>query len=140
VTGTKNIKILLVVAVMAVALVGCSSNSTTTAPTVPVDTAPPAVPTSLDGQSYANEVTVSWAANTTDADLDGYRVYRVSGERVAELTSAPQSATAYTDNAPEMGSNTYRVTSVDVNGNESAYQSVSVTVEDGFGPYHPDQP
>lgn len=138
-TGNKNFKIMIIVAMAAAALVGCSSNSSTTAPPT-VDTAPPAVPTNVDGQSYASDVMITWAANTTDADLAGYKVYRVNDERVAELTASPQTSTEYVDTAPAMGSNTYRVTSVDVSGNESAYQSVSVTVEEGFGPYHPDSP
>mgnify|MGYP002725751504 CR=1 FL=1 len=135
----KNLKMLGALALLALALTGCGSDSTPS-PTAVVDTAPPAVPADVNGVTYSNTVQLEWAANTTDADLAGYKVYRVSGERVAALTAVAQVENYYTDTNPSQGSNDYRVTSVDVNGNESAYEAVQVTVDDDFGPYHPDTP
>ncbi len=136
----KNLKIFGALALIALALTGCGSDSDNPSPTAVVDTAPPAVPADVSGQAFSNSVWLNWDANTTDADLAGYKVYRVSGERVAALTAVAQVENYYTDTNPSTGSNTYRVTSVDANGNESAYQAVEVAVEDDFGPYHPDTP
>ncbi len=135
----KTFKTLGALALIVLALTGCSSDSNNPSPTA-VDTAPPAVPADVNGQPYDGAVALSWAANTVDADLAGYNVYRVNGDRVAALTAAPQVQTSYTDVNPVPGTNTYRVTSVDMTGNESAYQTVEVEVEASYGPYHPDQP
>jgi len=47
---------------------------------------------------------------------------------------------SFTDTSPAQGYNTYRITAVDVNGNESAYQTVRVEVREDLDPYHPRMP
>jgi len=129
---------LIAIAVLAMALAGCSSDNDTTAPRVVPDTAPPAVPAAIEGYVHDSTVLVQWSPNVTDADLAGYKVYRMAGDRAVALTAEPVAANSYTDaHAPE-GQQEYRVTAVDVSGNESAYQSVTVTVVGGPDPYHPD--
>jgi len=129
---------LIAIAVLAMGLTGCSSDNDTTAPLVQVpDTAPPAVPTLVDGHARDSVVQLTWAPNTTDADLVGYKVYRMAGDRAVSLTPAPVSGTSYQDPAAPAGAVEYRVTSVDTSGNESSYQSVQVNVVGGPNPYHP---
>ena len=130
---------LIAIAVLAMALTGCSSDNDTTSPIVQVpDTAPPAVPTLVDGHARDAAVQITWAANTTDADLDGYKVYRMAGDRAVSLTPSPVAATSYQDDEAPAGAVEYRVTSVDTSGNESSYESVWVNVVGGPNPYHPD--
>ena len=119
VTG-KNLILIGSIALIALALTGCGSDSSNPSPTAVVDTAPPAVPTEVSGMSDTNTVWLSWNANTTDADLSGYKVYRELDERVAALTAVEQVENSFTDTNPAQGFNTYRITAVDVNGNESA--------------------
>ena len=126
--------------IVALALVGCSGDGSSPSPTA-VDTAPPAVPSDLSGDTWERQVVVNWAPNTTDADLAGYNVYRENGDRLATLTEQPQVQNWYVDASPATGTNTYRVTAVDYSGNESAYEDVTVEVGNSpYGEYHPDQP
>jgi hypothetical protein len=127
--------------IVALALVGCGSDGSSPSPTA-VDTAPPAVPSDLSGDTWQRQVVVNWAPNTTDADLAGYLVYRENGTRLASLTEEPQVQNWYVDAAPVTGENTYRVTAVDYSGNESAWSDVTVDVSGSpYGDeYHPDAP
>jgi hypothetical protein len=136
----KNLILIGSIALIALAMTGCGSDSDNPSPTAVVDTAPPAVPTDLSGMSDTSTVWLSWDANTTDADLSGYKVYRETGDRVAALTAVAQVENHYTDTNPAKGFNTYRVTAVDINGNESAYQTVRVEVREDLDPYHPEMP
>jgi hypothetical protein len=108
-------------------LAGCGSDNVTN-PTVVVDTAPPAVPVNVLGEVIETQVIVHWAPNTTDADLAGYMVYRANGTRVATMCQAPITDTWYVDECPMIGTNVYRVSAVDINDNESAVATVTVTV------------
>jgi len=139
VTG-KNLILIGSIALIALALTGCGSDSSNPSPTAVVDTAPPAVPTDVSGISDISTVWLSWDANTTDADLSGYKVYRELSGRVAVLTAVEQVENSFTDTSPAQGYNTYRITAVDVNGNESAYQTVRVEVREDLDPYHPRMP
>ncbi len=132
---------LIVTALFALAaLVGCSSDSTSPTGTT-IDTAPPAVPSDLSGQSWDGAVVLNWAPNTSDADFAGFRVYRVNGDRRATLVSTPMPQNWYVDQHPLVGvENVYEVTAVDLSGNESAYTTVTVAVDPTFGPYQPANP
>lgn len=107
------------------------------------DTFPPAVPTGLEAapggaiapdqgvqQFSGSAIDLSWTPNT-DADLAGYLVYRQSVTPsgtltgpVTRLTPSSIPTPAYRDETAVTGQRyAYRVTAVDVSGNESAPSS-----------------
>ncbi len=95
----------------------------------PQDVFPPQAPSGLIAVYSAGEVELVWNANT-EADLAGYNVYRwerrTSPEKInTQLVRTP----IYRDRNVECGqSYSYRVTAVDLAGNESL-PSETVTVE-----------
>ena len=87
-------------------------------PPPPPDTTPPAAPTLLVATGGDGRVVLDWADNG-EGDLAGYRVYRLAGTSWTRVASPTPSA--YTDTGLVNGTaQTYRVTAVDVAGNESA--------------------
>uniref|UniRef100_Q02A64 Fibronectin, type III domain protein n=1 Tax=Solibacter usitatus (strain Ellin6076) TaxID=234267 RepID=Q02A64_SOLUE len=90
----------------------------------PVDTFAPAAPAGLHASAAPNSIELSWERNT-EADLNGYRIYRALGsgelEKLADISVAP----SYSDRAVEAGK-TYRyaITALDRAGNESARSPV----------------
>lgn len=88
------------------------------------DVFPPAVPTDLQavfsGPGQKAFIDLVWAP-VTDADLDGYNVYRSEdGGAFAKINSELVRAPAYRDSGVQAGGHyTYAVTSVDVRRNES---------------------
>ncbi len=123
---TKLLFLALIPAVFA--MVGCGGDSGDVySPTV-VDTAPPAVPFGLDIQAWdSGEVTLSWNVNTTDADFDGFKVYRVVDRQIVELTSALTANNGFTDRFPAKDNlNEYRISAVDFTGNESGQATISI--------------
>jgi hypothetical protein len=123
---SKRLVTLIVLVAATGALVGCGSSSKS--PTA-IDTAPPAVPTGLSAARESGWVTISWAPNTTDADFAGFRLVRTARDQESSLIDAPEDITEYVDPAPVLGTtSTYAVTAVDINGNESAYATVLVTI------------
>ncbi len=65
-----------------------------------------------------------WLPNVTDADIQGFHVYRMAFGQTWPLTEAPVAGTRYVDRAPLLGSAIYAVTAVDVQGNESAWTQI----------------
>jgi hypothetical protein len=87
-------------------------------PAVPVGLA--AVPNPVSDTNKQPSIDLSWEPDT-DADLAGYLVYRSlgSGEFI-RLTPAAITASAYSDIAAAPGQRySYRVTAIDITGNES---------------------
>jgi hypothetical protein len=86
----------------------------------PRDIFPPPIPSGLTAVPTTNSIELAWEP-VTDADLAGYRIYRVpaSGgdfERIGETTQAP----SFSDRKIEPGKQyRYAVTAFDGNGNES---------------------
>ena len=125
--GKKMTVILVLMALVALGT-GCSSDDP--AAPVNVDTAPPAVPTNLtaDWSMGGDGVTLTWDANTVDADLAGYvvdKAYR--GETIA-LVSSPISMPMYQDDNVGSGVTVYYVYAVDLAGNESAVAMATISV------------
>jgi hypothetical protein len=125
----KLITTLVGLGIMAL-VVGCGSDDDS--PTAPVtDTAPPALPGNLavDYAAPQDQVTVTWDANVTDADLAGYLVARASydGDPV-QLIDAPQAANSFQDDLGECCGRllTYYVYSVDTSDNVSAAATVTL--------------
>jgi hypothetical protein len=97
------------------------SEDSTVADITPRDVYPPAVPAGLSGIYTGEGVELIWTTNL-EADLAGYNIYRSGGDRSflkinQELLATP----VFRDSSTEAGrSYLYRVTAVDLAGNESA--------------------
>ncbi len=126
---------LTMITFMATVLIlsGCSSSNSgsVVAPVATLDTAPPAVPTGLAASTGRSSVKLSWHANTTDPDFQGFLVYRLAFDQTWPLNEVPVADPKYVDIAPLLGYAVYAVTSVDANGNESAWTRISYN-------YYPD--
>lgn len=88
---------------------------------------PPAVPSTLTATGSLTGIALNWADNT-EPDLDFYRIYRASAVGGPFTLLNTSVASAYNDiTAPENVPTFYRVTAVDVAGNESMPAAVSAT-------------
>lgn len=124
-SSIKAIVTLALIIALSLVSIGCS-DSDVTAPVAEapvVDTAPPAVPTNLNANYSDGQISLSWAQNTTDADLAGFIVRRDNYGEVTTLVASPSIIQNYSD-TPAMGLNIYQVFSVDLVGNESAIATV----------------
>ena len=126
--SSKKIVALFCITLISLVAVGCSDDSSPVATTPALDTAPPAVPANLsvDYDSNSGAATLSWAANTTDADLAGFVVSRDYYGSEELLVAAPAMINEFQDDAPLMGVSTYQVFSVDESGNQSAVASIEL--------------
>ena len=119
------VKILLsLLAMFALGLLfpGCSDDGSVTVPTL--DTTPPEIPTGLVCCTGDGVAKISWDANVIDGDLLGYNLYRTACCQTWTLTPTPITETRYVDRAPVLSRAVYMVTTVDIDGNESAHASV----------------
>lgn len=119
--GANQLRVLTAAAAGAPAKASAAVTVTVSAPDPPDETPPP-VPTDLIAASGDASVALSWAAVSAD-DLAGYFVYRatpsVAGPYV-KVTPSPIVPSSYFDSSVTNETQYfYRVTSVDVNGNES---------------------
>ncbi|WP_433828227.1 pectinesterase family protein [Actinoplanes sp. CA-015351] len=108
-------------AVTAIDKAGNESPVTGTIAAVPADVTAPAAPAGLVAAGSATGITLDWA-DSTEADLAGYLVYRASESdgQYTRLTPAAIAGSAYGDlAAPADTVSYYRVTTVDRAGNES---------------------
>nr|MEE4268570.1 hypothetical protein [Candidatus Krumholzibacteria bacterium] len=123
--SSKKIVALFCITLISLVAVGCSDDSSPVQTQTPIDTAPPAVPAAVNVE-YDGVATVTWAANTTDDDLDGYVVTRDCYGQVTDLIATPTNVTSYEDPAPQLGINVYNVYAVDTSGNQSAVASATL--------------
>ncbi len=129
-----------IVAVLALAaFAGCGNDSTPASPNI--DTAPPAVPSGVSawGQIGSDaEITLSWDANVTDADLAGYVLYRSirPDGPFHQVSSDLINSNSYTDRRVDMGNHYYyRVAARDASGNESGFsQLIDIALDPNSGP------
>jgi hypothetical protein len=86
-----------------------------------VDTTPPPAPAAPEAKAFERHVDLSWQASPA-ADLLSYRIYRSTDGRTFSPVGTQQGArTRYADFPGTVGTTAYyRVTAVDVAGNESA--------------------
>ncbi len=103
------------------------------------DTAPPATPTGVSAASVTVAgVTLQWAPNS-EPDLAGYKIYRATAGANGPWTrvDGPALTTTdrYTDGALPSGATQlwYRVSAVDISGNESARSAAVAVVLGGTG-------
>src|SRR3954452_7049851 len=93
------------------------------------DKTAPAVPSSLTATATQTGITLKWAANH-EPDLASYQVSSATSSSgpFTVLTTAPASATTYTDTAATAGVRTYyRLAAVDKSGNASAPATANAT-------------
>ena len=90
-TRNKTIVTLGLITLVSLAFMGCSDDSNpVVAPTQAVDTAPPAVPSGLMAELNGSSASISWATNTTDADLAGFLVNKTHyADDVVVLVGTP---------------------------------------------------
>jgi hypothetical protein len=129
-SSIKVIVLLATISILSLVSIGCSdSDSPVAVPAAPVvDTMPPSIPTGLQAQFEDGQIYVSWAANNVDADLAGFLVSREHDGVTSILVATPTLVQGIEDN-PLEGLSTYRISSVDDNGNESAFASINFTYE-----------
>ena len=98
-------------------------------PPDPGDTTPPAAPTSLVATSSETGNILNWDDNV-EPDLQGYIVYRAESSTgpFTSITRNPVTGSSYTDATAASGTSYYRVTAVDLSGNESPVSN-TITVE-----------
>ncbi|MEW6571053.1 MAG: CARDB domain-containing protein [Nitrospirota bacterium] len=82
------------------------------------DLASPNAPADLKAIVNGKDVTLAWTANT-EADLNGYNMYRISGSTKTKINSLVIKETTYSDSNLSDGSYVYEVTAVDHYDNES---------------------
>ena len=105
------------------------------------DTNPPSVPTGVTASAIdANSIRVRWNGSTDpEGHLKGYKIYRTDKGFLVEVSSDNLS---YTDTGLMANTTyTYKVTSIDTYGNESAYSSpASATTPQGGAGITPNPP
>jgi exo beta-1,2-glucooligosaccharide sophorohydrolase (non-reducing end) len=93
----------------------------------PGDTTPPPAPRSVEARGYERHIDVTWAASAAD-DLLEYRIYRSWDGKTFEPVGTPQAS--YLRFADFVGKPpreaVYRVTALDLAGNESGPSAVSM--------------
>ena len=120
--------------VTAVDVEGNESAGSTEASATPADPVPPGPPVGLAASAGDDAVTLDWA-DGVEPDLAGYNVYRstTSGSGFLLLNGTVLPASAYIDaSVLPGGSYFYRLTAVDLSGNESSPSSEVSAGTPGF--------
>lgn len=92
------------------------------------DQSAPQAPSGLKAITQGQNVTLTWEANT-EADMNGYNIYRTSGSLKEKINSAIITESTYQDISLSDGTYTYEVTAIDIYDNESDLSNtVSVKV------------
>jgi fibronectin type 3 domain-containing protein len=135
-----NKRSILIVSALLLApflLTGCSSDKTSSPVINQEDTVPPMAPTIWESTIDGAIVQLRWAANT-ETDLAGYNIYEYAPtpqnqNSYVVMNSQPVAATCYEVEGLALGiTYYYKVTAVDVSGNESGCsQVIAVTIEAG---------
>ncbi len=90
------------------------------------DATPPAVPVAVAAVRFGSGVRVTWTPDS-DADLDGYWVYRATSESgpFVRVNATLMTPTEYVDGAVPAGQGAlwYEVSASDLSGNESAHSA-----------------
>jgi hypothetical protein len=98
----------------------------------PVDVFPPKPPTGLTSVFAAGKMNLLWDANQ-ETDFDGYNAYRSDdGVTFKKINEALLKSPTFRDEKVERGKKYfYRVTAIDVSGNESAPSSIVSGIAEG---------
>ncbi len=118
-------------AITALDTTGNESELSLAATVVIADHTAPAVPRNLTAKAGNRVVDLSWT-NNTELDLVGYNLYR--NDETAPLNgSQPLKGNTYQDlNVVNLSTYAYRITAVDLNGNESLKSAQVVAVPTGI--------
>ena len=81
------------------------------------DLTAPQAPDGVSALTNGGDVTLTWTANE-EADLDGYNIYRSSGETKTKINASIVTETTYEDGNLADGIYAYEITAVDSYGNE----------------------
>lgn len=81
------------------------------------DLTAPDVTVDLNALTNGKDVTLTWTANT-EPDIDGYNIYRTSGETKIKINSEIVKDITYTDSGLSDGIYEYEITAIDIYGNE----------------------
>lgn len=118
----------MTILLLAAVFGGCSGDDPAAPASAPaIDTSPPAVPVGLQAATGTRIVKLGWESNTTDADLAGYRIYRLAWGGSYLLTGKLLTENRYVDERPLGRPCGYAVSAVDLAGNESAIEEVRYT-------------
>jgi Tol biopolymer transport system component/fibronectin type 3 domain-containing protein len=82
------------------------------------DIMPPSPPVNVTAVTYGHDIVISWDMNT-EPDIDGYNIYRMSPGGWVKVNEVTVKATEYIDQNLPNGTYRYRVTALDLAGNES---------------------
>jgi hypothetical protein len=97
------------------------------------DDTPPAAPTGLEmSSSDEDDIQLSWSLNSSSDCVEKYRIYRGNDVNSLTLHDSTSSGTtnSFQDTNTEFKSYYYRITAVDVNGNESDFSNTTATIRD----------
>jgi len=110
----RSSTLLAAACVFALGLMGCGSDSVT----APVDTVAPAAVLDLEVTVGTADVDLVWA-ESPEADVEGYRVYRSVDGGTSTLVSVETAATFHDGTVQRGPAYQYAVAAVDGAGNES---------------------
>ena len=82
------------------------------------DLTAPDAPRGLNALTDGSDVTLAWTANT-EADIDGYNIYRTVDSAKIKINSETVKETTYADSGLADGTYSYEITATDTYGNES---------------------
>ncbi len=124
-----------------VTAVDASSNESAPATTNATvgDTTPPAAPTGVTSSNTQTSVTVKWVASP-EGDLAGYNVYRATAASGpwTKVNASLLTSTSLTESTGTLSAlNYYRVTAVDLFGNESSPAAIGAAGPDTVAPPAP---
>lgn len=130
---SKRSGMLVALIFAAAVFAGCGSSSS---PSAPVDTVPPAAILDVQAQVVQGTIEVSWTAGS-EPDLAGYRVYRSVNGTAATLQGFTANTTYVDTDISTRSSYRYEVSAVDQVGNESPRAAtLQIVVRDRPSPTH----
>jgi len=113
--------------VVLVALAGCGTDNPLTGGSSALDSTPPSSPTNVLAEQRSSDLVLTWDASS-DADVQGYDVYRYSPDPTRENAYVKVNVSLVTDTEFPVADATaalawYRVKAVDTSANVSAASS-----------------
>ena len=136
-------QVMITVALLTISglLLGCSSESSNTVSPAPPTEAPLLAPSNVTATRMANgDISLTWDSST-QANLQGYNVYRLSSleNQIGKLNTGPLATNSYLDTSTEdRAYYQYFVSAVSIKGAESSLTSTSIYNNPPSEPKGPD--